>query len=75
MPYIKIQIVEDGNTVEQKQALVRGATQLIVDVLGRRPESTYVVIEEVPQENWGIGYDTIAMRRQKSAQPEDGRQS
>lgn len=67
MPYINIQIVEDDNTVEKKEALVRGATQLVVDVLGRRPESTYVVIQEVAQDSWGIGYETIARRRAAAA--------
>ncbi len=63
MPYVNIQIVEDDNTAEKKAALVRGATQLLVDVLGRRPEGVYVVVQEIPAENWGIGYDTIAARR------------
>lgn len=67
MPYINIQIVEDENTTEKKQALIRGATQLMVDVLGRRPEGTYVVIQEIPAEDWGIGYQSIAERRAAAA--------
>jgi 4-oxalocrotonate tautomerase len=63
MPYIRIEIVEDGTTEEQKARLIRGATELIVDVLGRDPQGTYVVIDEIPQENWGIGYQSIAARR------------
>ncbi len=63
MPYVNVQIVEDENTAEKKAALVRGITQVIVDVLGRRPDGTYVVIQEVPADSWGIGYQTIAARR------------
>ncbi len=67
MPYVNIQIVEDENTIEKKRALVRGVTQVIVDVLGRRPDGTYIIIAEVPAENWGIGYTTIADRRADGA--------
>jgi 4-oxalocrotonate tautomerase len=66
MPYVNIQIAKDGNTNEQKESLIRGATQLMVDVLGRRPESVFVVIDEVELENWGVGYDSLASRKAKT---------
>ena len=39
---------------EQKQKLIAGATQLVVDILGKNPETTHVVIDEVPVDNWGV---------------------
>lgn len=63
MPYINIKITREGATAEQKAALIKGATQLLVDVLGKNPATTVVVIDEVETDNWGIGGETITQRR------------
>jgi 4-oxalocrotonate tautomerase len=63
MPYVNIKITREGATREQKQALIEGATQLLVDVLGKNPTTTVVVIEEVDTDNWGIAGETITARR------------
>lgn len=63
MPYVNIRITREGATSEQKAALIRGATQLLVDVLGKNPATTVVVIEEVDTDNWGIGGESITQRR------------
>ena len=55
MPYIKIQVTREGVSSEQKAELIRGATDLVVRVLGKDPASTFVVIEEVDTDNWGVG--------------------
>ena len=56
MPYVNIKITREGGvTADQKAELIKGATQLLVDVLGKTPNTTVVVIEEVETENWGIG--------------------
>ncbi len=55
MPYVNIQVTREGVTAEQKARLIKGATDLLVDVLGKNPSTTFVVIEEVDMENWGIG--------------------
>ncbi|MBV5278077.1 MAG: 4-oxalocrotonate tautomerase family protein [Campylobacteraceae bacterium] len=55
MPYINIKITKEGATKEQKQKLIEGATKLLVDILGKNPATTVVVIEEVDTDNWGIG--------------------
>ena len=47
MPYVNIKITKEGATPEQKAQLIQGATQLLVDVLGKNPKTTVVVIEEV----------------------------
>lgn len=65
MPYINIKVTDEGVTNEQKQALIAGATQLMVDVLNKNPATTFVVIDEVNTDNWGIGFDQVtALRKQ-----------
>ncbi|TXN38138.1 4-oxalocrotonate tautomerase family protein [Flagellimonas hymeniacidonis] len=54
MPYINIKVTDEQVTKEQKQQLIVGATQLLVDILSKNPKTTHVVIEEIPIENWGV---------------------
>ena len=63
MPYVNIKITREGATPEQKAQLIRGVTKLLVDVLGKNPQTTVVVIDEVETDNWGIGGETITSRR------------
>jgi 4-oxalocrotonate tautomerase len=65
MPYVNIRITREGATAEQKAELIRGATQLLVDVLGKNPATTVVVIDEVETDNWGIGGESITVRRKQ----------
>lgn len=66
MPYINIRITRDGVTREEKAALIAGATQLLVDVLGKNPETTVVVIDEVDTDHWGIGGMSVTERRKRA---------
>ena len=63
MPYVNIRITREGATPEQKSRLIEGATQLLVDVLGKNPATTVVVIDEVETDNWGIAGETVTSRR------------
>lgn len=65
MPYVNIKITKEGATKAQKEALIAGATQLLVDVLGKNPQTTFVVIEEVDTDNWGIAGEAVSERRQR----------
>ena len=65
MPYVNIKITREGATSEQKACLIEGATQLLVDVLGKNPATTVVVIDEVDTDNWGVGGESITVRRKK----------
>ena len=65
MPYVNIKITKEGVTAEQKEKLVQGATQLLFDILGKKPQTTYVVIDEVDTDNWGVGGETITARRKR----------
>ncbi|MBG3080984.1 4-oxalocrotonate tautomerase family protein [Proteus mirabilis] len=63
MPYVNIKITREGATAEQKEQLIAGATQLLVDILGKNPATTVVVIDEVETDNWGIGGKTVTELR------------
>lgn len=65
MPYVNIKVTREGVTPEQKEQLIRGVTNLLSDILGKNPQTTVVVIEEVETDNWGIGGETITVRRQR----------
>lgn len=54
MPYINIKVTDEQVTKEQKSQLIEGVTQLLVDVLNKNPQTTHVVIEEIPIDNWGV---------------------
>jgi 4-oxalocrotonate tautomerase len=62
---VNIKITREGVTPEQKARLIQGATQLLVDVLGKNPQTTVVVIDEVDTDNWGIGGETVTVRRSR----------
>lgn len=68
MPYVQIQITREGATPFQKAELIRGATELLVRVLNKDPATTFVVIDEVDTDNWGIAGETVTRRRQAAAE-------
>ena len=53
MPYVNVRIIEDGVTVEQKLRVIERITQVMVEELNKDPAGTFVVIDEVPTDNWG----------------------
>lgn len=55
MPYVNLKITREGATAEQKAELIAGVTDLLVRVLGKSPATTFVVINEVDTEDWGVG--------------------
>ena len=63
MPYVNIKITREGATAEQKATLIQGVTLLLRDILGKNPETTVVTIDEVDTDNWGIGGDSVTVRR------------
>ena len=52
---MNVKITREGVTAEQKARIIAGVTQLLVDVLDKNPATTFVVIDEVELEDWGIG--------------------
>lgn len=65
MPFVNIKITKEGVTADQKEQLIKGATQLLVDVLGKNPKTTVVVIDEVDTDNWGIAGESVTKIRQR----------
>jgi 4-oxalocrotonate tautomerase len=63
MPYVNVKVTKDGVTKEQKEEIIRGVTNLLRDILGKNPQTTVVVIDEVETDNWGIGGETVTIRR------------
>lgn len=67
MPYVNIKITREGATPEQKAELIKGVTDLLVRVLDKQPATTFVVIDEVAFEDWGIGGLPVDQYRRQMA--------
>lgn len=63
MPYVNIKITNEGATAAQKAELIAGVTELLQRVLNKNPQTTVVVIDEVETDNWGIGGESVSVRR------------
>ena len=64
MPYVNVRITKDGATADQKRRIVEEITTTLANVLGKKPEHTHIVIDEVDPENWGFaGMLTTDFRR------------
>ena len=72
MPIVTIQITREGTTPEQKAALIKGATDLLVNVLNKPPAVTFVLIQEVELEDWGIGGLPVPEYRRQAAAKSSG---
>ena len=68
MPYVNIKITREGASPDQKRELIQGVTDLLVRVLDKNPATTFVVIDEVAMEDWGVGGLPVAeYRRSQTA--------
>jgi 4-oxalocrotonate tautomerase len=65
MPYVNIKVTREGVTPEQKARLIKGATDLLKEVLNKPPRTTFVVIDEVDTDNWGVGGEQVTVIRKK----------
>ena len=67
MPYVNIRITREQQpiTTEQKAALIKGVTDLLVEVINRGPQTTVVIIDEIDTDNYGVGGESITIRRNK----------
>ena len=77
MPIVTIQVTREGTlsgseslTAAEKAALIKGASQLLLDVLNKPLESTSVVIHEIDPGNWGWGgLPVLEYRKTLPAEP------
>ena len=67
MPYILIQVTREGISQAQKNALIEGATDLVVRTLSKDPALTFVVIDEVDTDNWGVAGKSVTQLRAGAA--------
>ncbi|MDR1423175.1 MAG: 4-oxalocrotonate tautomerase family protein [Azoarcus sp.] len=67
MPYVNIKLTGGGEapSAAQKAELIRGVTELLARVLNKNPATTVVVIDEVAMDNWGIGGESVTVRRSR----------
>jgi 4-oxalocrotonate tautomerase len=79
MPIVAVQITREGTepgadsaTAEQKAALIHGVSKVLLDVLGKPMDSTFVVINEVETENWGWGGLPVEQFRAQRASGHSG---
>jgi 4-oxalocrotonate tautomerase len=69
MPYVNVRITRDGITREQKATVIAEITHTLQTVLGKKPELTHVVIDEIDTDNWGFaGETTTTVRARESAE-------
>jgi 4-oxalocrotonate tautomerase len=54
MPYVNVRITKEGVTAAQKKQIVEEITDTLARVLGKKPEHTHIVIDEIELENWGF---------------------
>ena len=67
MPYVNVRITKDGVTAEQKLKVIKGITDVLVKELGKNPDTTFVVIDEVELDNWGHKGTSVAELRKAAA--------
>lgn len=67
MPYVNIKITREGATAEQKAELIKGVTELLQRVLNKNPQTTVVTIDELDTDNWGIGGESVTVRRKRGS--------
>lgn len=63
MPYVNIRVTKEGVTAAQKLELIEGVTDLLTRVLSKDPATTFVIIDEVETDNWGLNRESITTRR------------
>lgn len=61
MPIVTVQVTREGTSAdrtsvssEEKAAIISGVSDVLLKVLNKPIESTYVIIEEVELDNWGV---------------------
>jgi 4-oxalocrotonate tautomerase len=72
MPYVNIRITKEGVTPAQKLELIEGATDLLSRVLNKNPATTFVIIDEVETDNWGLNRENITTLRERESKNKGG---
>jgi 4-oxalocrotonate tautomerase len=70
LPIVRVEIAKGVASIDQKKAVIRRMTNVMVEELGRNPEYVFVVIDEVDTDNWGRNGMSLTELWQ-SSQPKD----
>jgi len=54
MPIVNVKLLDQGATNQQKEQLISKMTEVLTEVLNKKPETTHVIIEEIDPVNWGL---------------------
>jgi 4-oxalocrotonate tautomerase len=71
VPYVKVEIAKGIASVEQKKAVIKGMTDVLVKELGRNPEYIFVVIDEIDTDNWGRKGMSLTELWELNSKPKD----
>ncbi len=55
MPFVNVLITDEGATDDQKAEIISQITKTLQTTLGKNPETTHIVIQEIPAASWGLG--------------------
>jgi len=66
MPYVNVRITRDGVTRDQKAQVIAEMTETLRRVLGKSPERTHIVIDEVATDNGGLAGETTTIIRSRA---------
>lgn len=53
MPYVNVQVA-GPLTKEQRTSIAERITSALHEIAGKKPETTYIVFEEVERERWAV---------------------
>ena len=69
MPYVNIQVTRErgGVTREQTKELIVRTTRMLQEVLDKDPATTFVIIDEVETNSWGVGFESVTERRARGS--------
>lgn len=67
--HCEIAITAGTNTPTERSRMIAAMHALLAETLGGVPEASYVVIRELPAENWGYAGRTQAARRLTATAP------
>jgi len=62
-----LKITKGESTAAQKAQVIEEMTDVLRRVMGKNPDTTIVIIDEVETDNWGIGGQTVTQRRKAEA--------
>jgi 4-oxalocrotonate tautomerase len=66
MPFVNLKLIKGETTLAQQEQLVKGLTDLIVDIMGRERNFTVITVDEVEKDHWAIGGKTLAQLKDES---------